>query len=85
MSDSFVPLIAGPVSAGDAGSPGVRVLAQGQAKSAFEAMMKPNAPPAPSNNNCKRPTVTLQKQGDVVSGIRIECTCGQVIELECSY
>ena len=31
------------------------------------------------------PFVTLQKEGDRVTGIRIECSCGQVIELACSY
>lgn len=31
------------------------------------------------------PVVTLQKEGERVTGIRIECSCGQVIELACSY
>jgi hypothetical protein len=31
------------------------------------------------------PTVTLQKEGDKIVGIRVECACGQVIELACSY
>lgn len=32
-----------------------------------------------------RPIVTLQRDGDQVTGIRIECTCGNVIELDCLY
>lgn len=32
-----------------------------------------------------QPTVSLQKDGDRVTHIRIECGCGEVIELECSY
>jgi hypothetical protein len=29
--------------------------------------------------------VTLRRNGDVVSGIRIQCKCGQVIDLACVY
>lgn len=32
-----------------------------------------------------RPVVTLRREGDQVTGIRIECTCGKVIELDCLY
>jgi hypothetical protein len=32
-----------------------------------------------------KPAVSLQREGDRVTGIRIECVCGQVIELSCSY
>jgi hypothetical protein len=42
------------------------------------------APPPPARN-CPPPKVTLQRQGDVVSSIRIQCSCGQVIELACVY
>jgi hypothetical protein len=31
------------------------------------------------------PTITLQRDGDKVTAIRIECVCGQVIELACVY
>ena len=32
-----------------------------------------------------KPTVTLQRDGDRVTQIRIQCVCGQVIELDCLY
>jgi len=32
-----------------------------------------------------RPVVTLRREGDQVTGIRIECTCGKVIEVDCIY
>ena len=32
-----------------------------------------------------QPVVTLQREGERVTGIRVECACGQVIELACSY
>jgi hypothetical protein len=31
------------------------------------------------------PTVTLQKEGDQITGIRIQCSCGQIINLSCQY
>jgi hypothetical protein len=32
-----------------------------------------------------KPSVTLQRDGDRVTQIRIQCVCGQVIELDCLY
>jgi hypothetical protein len=84
MSNSFVPLIDVPASAGDTATFQLTVLSQAEAKAAFEAMLAdPERQPAP-NHPCE-PKVTLQRKGDVVCGIRIECGCGQVIELECIY
>jgi len=34
---------------------------------------------------CSKPVVTLQRNGEVVSGIRIQCGCGQVVDLTCVY
>ncbi|MBL9137182.1 MAG: hypothetical protein JNK85_15020 [Verrucomicrobiales bacterium] len=31
------------------------------------------------------PTITVRKEGDRVAGIRIQCSCGQVIDLACTY
>ena len=50
-------------------------------------------PAAAATTNCAhvpngvpaKPTVTLQKDGDRVTHIRIHCACGQVVELECAY
>jgi len=64
--------------------PGLRVLAQADAKAVFEPLTEVGKQ-APKNQACVTPKVTLQKQGDAVSGIRIECGCGQVIELACAY
>lgn len=33
----------------------------------------------------KTPQISLQRDGDKVVGIRIECSCGQVIQLDCLY
>jgi len=39
----------------------------------------------PASGGTGEPTVTLQKEGEKIVGIRVECACGQVIELACSY
>ena len=91
MSDTFVPM--GPAILSAAGN-GFTPL---PFKPAPFAAAK-TAPPANGNgsaaaptahpstsHNCPPPKVTLQKQGEVVTGIRIQCSCGQVIELNCVY
>lgn len=82
MSDTFVPLMAAPVSAGDTALFQLKVLPQAQAQS--EPVSQGGAREQPAKP-CGRPSVTLQREGEAVSGIRIECACGQVIELECVY
>jgi len=64
-----------------------------QAKGPFTAMSP--APPAGSaakhsgashpQGEPHRPTIKLQKDGDKIRSIRIECVCGQIIELDCVY
>ena len=39
---------------------------------------------AGAGDQCE-PRVTLQRDGERVSSIRIQCSCGQVIELACVY
>ena len=41
------------------------------------------ADPARFPRNCAKPSVTLKCEGDVVTGIRIQCGCGRITELTC--
>lgn len=82
MSDSFVPLVTSAQNPATANSFQLKVVPSVGAKPVFEAL--PPAAPAPAPP-CGQPTVTLQRTGDTISGIRIQCTCGQVIELQCAY
>ncbi len=41
--------------------------------------------PAGSLVGCGTPTVSLQREGDRVTQIRVQCACGQIIELACVY
>ena len=86
MSDSFVPLVTATVSNGDTAMLQLKILPQGQAesKAAFESLAA-GGRMEQIPKTCGRPSVTLQRQGEVVSSIRIECGCGQVIELACAY
>jgi len=37
-------------------------------------------------DNCRRPPkVSLNREGSDISSIRIECGCGEVIVLDCTY
>jgi hypothetical protein len=84
MSNSFVPLVTAPASTGETTLLQLKVLPQADAKAVFEPLPEGGRPAQPAQA-CGRPSVILQRQGDVVSGIRIECGCGQVIELACAY
>ncbi len=81
-SDSFIPLVTAPIPAGQMAT--LKVLAQDEAKAMFEPLPE-SGEPEPSAKTCVPPSVTLQRQGEIVSAIRIECACGQVIELACTY
>jgi hypothetical protein len=84
MSDSFIPFVTAPVSTEETALLQLKVLPQAEAKALFEPLPEGGRPEQPAKT-CGRPSVTLQRQGEVVSGIRIECGCGQVIELACAY
>jgi len=38
----------------------------------------------PRGPGCE-PRVSVQREGDRVTGIRVQCTCGQAIDLACVY
>jgi len=84
MSDTFIPLVTAPVSTLDTAMLLLKVLPQAEAKAVFEPLPEGQRPELPAKG-CGPPSVKLQRQGEVVSGIRIECGCGQVIELACAY
>ncbi len=43
------------------------------------------APPHPACDAGQPVKVEIEKAGEVVTGLRIECACGQIIQLACSY
>jgi len=81
MASNFVPLV--PRKPGSPAAAG----ALGGVALAFTPLRAhpPAACAQAAASSAREPVVTLQKDGDRVTSIRIECSCGQVIELACTY
>jgi hypothetical protein len=76
-NDQFMPLLARPTAAG---SSAAQFHLHGSA-SAQEAGAAADA----AHGHAGQPVVTLLREGDRVTRIRIHCACGQEIELDCVY
>ena len=83
MSESFVPLAPAPAESREAAFAPIdsKGLAPKTAPSAPTAPGAAGTGPEAST----KPVVTLRRNGEIVSGIRIQCGCGQVIDLVCVY
>jgi hypothetical protein len=82
--DRFIPLTPRPLSRGERPDYRVTVVRQGQAKPTAgvdQNLSSPSLTSAAAND----PRVTLQREGDRVSAIRIQCACGRTAELACVY
>ena len=62
--------------------------AENQPAKNFQALETLRAAPAPAaaeeNKTCE-PRVSVQRDGGRVTHLRIQCTCGQVMDLACLY
>ena len=87
-ADAFVPFdpAVAPPSSTSAAPGTLKVLPKAEARPAFTPFETTGPPHShASGTGPARPVITLQREGERVTGIRIECICGQVIELACSY
>jgi hypothetical protein len=86
-TESFVPL--SPFSFARMDSPARSSTASPTASSpdasGFEALVANSPDPTRSPDPACKPSVTLQRKGDIVTGIRIQCSCGRVTDLTCVY
>lgn len=98
MPSAFVPFMS---SARNAAAPALNVPSQTdapQAAGAFAALVSNTAATNPATTaksvaggcaaqpgHVGKPTVSIQKEGDHIKLIRIQCGCGEVVELECNY
>jgi hypothetical protein len=80
----FVPLGPANVPAWDQPDYRVTVLTQPENAQAFRSLGHPGRNP-PSSHSINEPRVEVQREGDRVTSIQIQCTCGQFIELACVY
>jgi len=86
MKPSFVPFRAG---ASDGSQPRTEsrteVVVGSRTAVAFHPLAQAPAHPPALPNTHGEPTLTLEREGDRVARIRIQCPCGNVIELACDY
>ncbi len=88
MSEPFVPFApARPRLSGNADGFRLTVWPPNQTAKAPAPLVPP--PPVPSAithaPGSHEPKVSVERDGDRVTRIRVECGCGQVIELNCAY
>lgn len=87
-TEPFVPLMPAAANPSERGAFQATVLSQPEQMQKFHSIESSAAAAGAGANqrasNCE-PRVTVQRDGDRVAGIRIECSCGQVIDLACAY
>ena len=86
-TEPFVPLTAAtPANSGQRGDFQAIVVSQPEQTQKFHSM-ESSAAAGDANHRAAicEPRVTVQRDGDRVAGIRIQCSCGQVIDLACAY
>jgi len=85
-TESFVPLTNAQAS-GERPDFRVKVLSktgQGHPFQSLEAQFPPPVLPAREGKGCQ-PHIAVQRDGDRVASIRVQCSCGQVMDLACVY
>ena len=85
-TESFVPLTEAPVS-DERREFRVTVIPQSEQSQIFQSLEQLAPVPASSmsdKKNCE-PRVSVQRDGDQVTSIRIQCACGQVMDVACLY
>ncbi len=85
-TDSFVPLTAASSPPGRREF-NVSVIQGGDAAKNFQSLaVPPPSPPAPpeAKKNCE-PRISVQRDGSRVTHLRIQCTCGEILDLACLY
>ena len=90
MSAAFVPLVPGVNLAANPGAPTRLKPIPAGAPAKFEPTIPTShksetAAAAVPHIQHGPPKITLERQGESVTHIRIECSCGQVTELKCEY
>ncbi|MGO8765221.1 MAG: hypothetical protein ACLQSR_08825 [Limisphaerales bacterium] len=82
MNEPFVPLNKSVPSNQGRSDFRVSIVSQADGARPFQALGHNAA--KPGGAPCE-PRVTLQRDGSRVTAIRVQCSCGQVLELACVY
>jgi hypothetical protein len=86
--DTFVPFGPATLNATTAKAerdPSLKLIPGGGAENTFSPLLTAGGSPGGSSKEHNPASFTLQKDGERITGIRVECACGQVVELACSY
>jgi hypothetical protein len=83
-SDAFVPLALAPAAGVRREDFRVLVAERPELARSLRELNPSVANPSTTGPKCE-PKVSLQREADRITGIHIECSCGQVIELKCTY
>jgi hypothetical protein len=83
-TESFVPLTAA-VKADENRGFRVTVIPQSEVARPFQTLgPAASAEAANDKKNCE-PRLSLQRDGERITSVRVQCSCGQVMELACVY
>ena len=87
-NDNFVPLTSASPAA-DSREFRITVIPQADPAQSFQALEQTTpkeavAGAAHGGKNCE-PSLVLQRDGDRITNIRIQCPCGQIMDLACVY
>ena len=82
-SESFVPLIATPPESANREFKVAVIPAQAQ-PAAFHSLERFHTDSTDKKKSCE-PKVTVQREGDRITSIRVQCGCGQVMDIACVY
>ncbi len=85
-TESFVPLTAAPASAERREFRVAVINRDTKEEKQFHSLepLRPAAAPAAEKKICE-PRVSVQRDGSRVTHLRVQCTCGQVLDLACVY
>lgn len=88
-NEKFVPLCPASVASREQVDFRVTVLRDAQVAQSFNPLAKPTPSTECSTQNtpcpAHEPEITLQREGERVTGVHIQCNCGRVIELGFTY
>jgi hypothetical protein len=86
-TESFVPLTAAPAAATRSEFRATVISKDDQAKPfhSLEQLIPDADAPATDKKKFCEPRISVQRDGDRVTNIRIQCTCGQVMDVACVY
>lgn len=83
--EPFIPLTPTAVTPNERSSFRVTIVPQAANARPFGSAVPPAAAHTAPPGVAAEPVVSLQREGDSVSAIRVQCGCGRTIELACVY